>query len=77
MIRWRQYDMTIALSPSCYRTVAIVLSHVTLSSSDCRVLAFSPSYYGIVASVLSHCRHRIVALSPWYFRVLAFSPSGF
>ncbi|KAH3752890.1 hypothetical protein DPMN_187516 [Dreissena polymorpha] len=39
MIRWRQYDMTIALSPSYYRIVAIVLSRcriVAIVLSNCR-----------------------------------------
>ncbi|KAH3876949.1 hypothetical protein DPMN_000802 [Dreissena polymorpha] len=44
MIRWRQNDMTIPLSPSYYRIVAIVLSHCRH-----RTIALSPSYYRTIA----------------------------
>ncbi|KAH3854868.1 hypothetical protein DPMN_097426 [Dreissena polymorpha] len=73
MIRWRQYDMTIAFSTSYYRTIALSQSYcrtVALSSSYCRVLAFSSSRSRILAIVLSHSRHRVVALSSSYYRIL-------
>ena len=74
IVRWRQYDMTIALSPVrtialsyCrHRIIALSPSYyrtVALVLSNCRIV-LSSSYCRIVAIVLSHCRHRTIALSP-------------
>ncbi|KAH3896096.1 hypothetical protein DPMN_020269 [Dreissena polymorpha] len=60
--------MTIALSPSYNRTVAIVLSHCRH-----RTIALSQSYYRIVVIVFSHCRPycRTVVIVLLHYRIVA------
>ncbi|KAH3880188.1 hypothetical protein DPMN_004098 [Dreissena polymorpha] len=70
MIRWRQYEMSIALSPSYYRTVAIVLPHSCIA-----IIVLSRSH--ILAIAFSHSRHCIVALSSTYCRILVIVLSRF